>query len=52
MLLDRIGDYILIMKGNYVIKDRLLGETMHFLKANHGGMSGKEMFVPLITVSC
>jgi predicted AlkP superfamily pyrophosphatase or phosphodiesterase len=51
-LFDRIGDYVLIMKDNYVIKDCLLGETMHFLKANHGGMSSKEMFVPLITVSC
>lgn len=52
VLHDRIGDYVLIMKDNYVLKDRILGETMHFLKANHGGMSSKEMFVPLITASC
>jgi predicted AlkP superfamily pyrophosphatase or phosphodiesterase len=51
-LFERIGDYVLIMKDNYVIKDCILGETMHFLKANHGGVSSKEMFVPLITATC
>ena len=49
-LWDRIGDYALIMKNNYIIKDTVLGETEHFLKANHGGVSKQEMFVPLIVV--
>ena len=51
-LFDRIGDYVLIMKDNYVLKDFVLGETPHFLKANHGGVSSEEMFVPLVIISC
>jgi len=51
-LYDRIGDYILIMKENYVLKDFVLCETRHFLKANHGGVSSKEMYVPLIIIFC
>lgn len=47
-LFDRVGDYVLIMKEHYVIKDFMLGETERFLKANHGGVSKEEMFVPLI----
>jgi hypothetical protein len=51
-LFDRIGDYILIMKDNYVLKDFVLSEPRHFLKANHGGVSSQEMYVPLITIIC
>ena len=52
LLLDRIGDYVLIMKDDYVLKDFLVCETRHFLKANHGGVSSKEMYVPLISIFC
>jgi len=51
-LFDRVGDYVLIMKDNYVVKDFIMGETAHILKANHGGVSKDEMHVPLITISC
>ena len=51
-LLDRIGDYILIMKDSYVLKDFIPGESAHFLKANHGGVSKEEMYVPLIAIFC
>ncbi len=51
-LFDRVGDYVLIMKKKYIIKDFILGETEHFLKANHGGVSREEMYVPLINISC
>ena len=51
-LFDRVGDYILIMKRKHVIKDFIMGEAEHFLRANHGGVSSAEMYVPLITISC
>lgn len=47
-LIDRIGDYILVMKENYIIKDYLLTEKTTFNIGNHGGISEDEMFVPLI----
>lgn len=50
MLKERIGDYILIMKENYIIKDILLKEKSDLLIGNHGGKSKEEMFVPLIWI--
>jgi len=47
-LADRIGDYILVMKDNYIIKDFLLTEKKKYNIGNHGGVSEDEMFVPLI----
>jgi len=49
-LFDRIGDYTLIMKENYIIKDFVLGEEEKSLIGHHGGMSKEEMFVPLIVI--
>ena len=45
---DRIGDYILLLKDNYIFKDHLLGEKKEALIGNHGGLSKEELFVPLI----
>ncbi len=45
---ERIGDYVLIMKENYVIEDTVPGESPHALIGVHGGMSAAEMHVPLI----
>lgn len=50
MLIERIGDYILIMKENYIIKDWLITEERFFNTGNHGGVSKDEMIVPLIWV--
>ncbi|MBU4284152.1 MAG: alkaline phosphatase family protein [Nanoarchaeota archaeon] len=50
-LYDRVGDYTLIMKENYVIMDSLLGEKRGFHIGNHGGVSKQEMHVPLIIIT-
>lgn len=49
-LFERIGDYTLVMKERYVIKDWLLGEHRYVQVGVHGGVSEEEMYVPLIVV--
>lgn len=49
-LLGRIGDYVLITKDNYIIKDLAKGEKLRFDIGNHGGVSKEEMFVPLVVI--
>ncbi len=50
-LLGRIGDYTLVMKENYVIKDWLPGERRHAQIGVHGGVSEAEMWVPLMVAA-
>jgi len=47
-LLDRIGDYTLIMKEHYGIKDQVINHPDHPTLGRHGGVSESEMFVPLV----
>ncbi|MEN8258855.1 MAG: alkaline phosphatase family protein [Thermodesulfobacteriota bacterium] len=47
-LTERVGEYVLLMKGNYIIKDRLIGEKRFHQVGVHGGLSAEELFVPLI----
>lgn len=47
---ERVGDYVLLMKGNYIIRDFVAGEREHYHIGNHGGLSRKEMLVPLIVI--
>jgi predicted AlkP superfamily pyrophosphatase or phosphodiesterase len=49
-LIDRIGDYTIIMKENYIIRDRVLGERRYYHKGNHGGISKEEIYVPLVFI--
>ncbi|MHA1561411.1 MAG: alkaline phosphatase family protein, partial [Promethearchaeota archaeon] len=49
-LFDRTGDYILLMKDNYILRDQLIGEIRHELVGNHGGLSIDELYVPLIII--
>lgn len=47
----RIGDYTLVMRSNYVIKDRVSGERDFTQIGVHGGVSAEEMYVPLIVMA-
>ena len=48
-LADRIGHYALLMKDNFVLRDRLMGEGERPLHVGvHGGTSRAEMLVPLV----
>jgi predicted AlkP superfamily pyrophosphatase or phosphodiesterase len=49
-LKDRVGDYILIMKDNFIMKDLVLGEDRKIFIGNHGGVNKEEIFVPLIVI--
>mgnify|MGYP001827401854 CR=1 FL=1 len=46
-LRERIGDYTLIMRGSYVIRDRLPSEKPFRQIGVHGGLSAPEIEVPL-----
>lgn len=46
-LTHRIGDYLLLMKEDYVITQRLAGERPFSQRAVHGGLSPQELYVPL-----
>ena len=51
-LYDSTGDYILIMKDKYTLKDYILGEEKMFKIGKHSGVSEDEMLVPLVVVDC
>lgn len=53
-LFDRVGDYVLIMKENYVLRDKLANHEHQEKseKASHGAFSDDEMLVPLIVIDC
>jgi len=50
-LAHRVGDYTLLLKENYMIKDHLPGEHDFEIIGMHGGMSADELHVPLIVTS-
>jgi hypothetical protein len=45
---DRAGDFVLLMREPYTIKDWLPGEPRHLHIGNHGGLSADEMYIPLV----
>jgi hypothetical protein len=49
-LASRIGDFALIMQGNWSIKDCLPGEQAHSVIGVHAGVSANEMLVPLVAL--
>jgi arylsulfatase A-like enzyme len=49
-LAARVGDYTLVMKDNWTIKDWLPGERHFSMLGVHGGTSVSEMRVPLVAL--
>lgn len=47
-LASRVGDFTLVMKDNWTIKDWLPGEKRYPMLGVHGGVSAAEMVVPLV----
>jgi hypothetical protein len=47
-LADRIGEYALIMKDGWAVRDHVPGERRHVQIGVHGGPSEDEMLVPLV----
>jgi len=47
-LAARAGDFVLMMREPYTIKDWVPGEPRHLHIGNHGGMSADEMYIPLV----
>jgi hypothetical protein len=51
-LASRLGDYALLMRENWTIKDWLPSEVRYSLLGVHGGTSAAEMQVPLVALRC
>lgn len=51
-LQDRIGDYLLVTRGQHTIKDVLSTEAPWTDIGVHGGVSADEMYVPLVVARC
>lgn len=49
-LAERVGHYTLLLKDNYTIKDWVLGEQPFTHLGVHGGLSDRELEVPLVLV--
>ncbi|MDW7773596.1 MAG: alkaline phosphatase family protein [Desulfobulbaceae bacterium] len=49
-LAERVGEYTIVMRENYIIRDLLLNEKKFQHKGVHGGMTQEEMYVPLIVL--
>ncbi|NMG64133.1 phosphodiesterase [Azoarcus indigens] len=47
-LAERIGNYALLMEAGHTLSDRVPGEDEFRMRGVHGGLSGEEMWIPLI----
>lgn len=45
---ERIGDFTLLMKDNFIVTDTLAGENPTSLVGVHGGLTADELYVPLV----
>lgn len=51
-LASRIGDYVLVMRENWTLRDWVEGEKRYRQLGVHAGVSAEEMHVPLIMARC
>lgn len=51
-LRQRVGDFTLVMQDNYILTQQLPGERPLTLIGHHGGLSQRELRVPLVVVDC
>jgi len=51
-LSERIGDYVLLPKGQHILIDSLPGEKPWKQVGVHGGLSEQELYVPLVLARC
>jgi hypothetical protein len=49
-LAERVGDYALLMREDYTIKDWVASEKRFHHIGTHGGLSPQEMYVPLVFI--
>lgn len=49
-LIERVGDYVLLFKEHYVIKDYVAGERPFYFAGVHSGLSDAELRVPWIQI--
>lgn len=49
-LAERVGEYVMLMKDNYIVRDYLPHEKKYRHKGVHGGLTTAEMHVPLIVL--
>jgi len=49
-LFDRVGDYVLVMKDNFILKDKIENKKEKIYIGYHGGITKEEMIVPLIVI--
>lgn len=50
-LASRVGDFVLVMHGDWTIVDQVPGERPFALVGQHGGLSRREMRVPLCSIN-
>lgn len=49
-LAERTGDFLLMLKEGWQLHDFLSKEKIKFHRASHGGLSSKELYIPLIVL--